>query len=1125
MSADFSEYRYIYQPDSTIPVLSGDVLNNNYSRDEICEKFVTRYESNKKSSYRVFQSQSKFLSFLEACPEEQRCYHEVIFGWQKQKLKFDLDMEMPAIDAFQQDSSASRQEKANEILNVVLESITDMFFMIYFTDCDILICNSSSKDKFSYHIIITSHYVNDCTNAKMFTKNVLNAIPRGYKQFVDHNVNKQTQNFRMVNCHKAKSNRFKRIYATYEDNKVTLIPTKLQKEYIELTIITDVSKCVELPSRVEETVNKTHAEFTADDIDRILEIAAANVSDFSSHRMNKTNGRMITFMRSEPSYCEVCERTHHTDNSMILFAPINDNVCDVFLKCRRNANDQSHHIGNFLVANEGAPGISVEAKTVVNWSTKLLKGYISKIDDGYSLYPGDPIIGHVTNSNIYCNKQLAEFEHTKTLLVRAAMKMGKTKKLRDHINQYYNGTLQDPKIIFISFRQTFSSDIKKKFPDFVMYNEVKGPLTQKRLIVQVESLHRLTIDELPDLVILDECESIFEQFDSGLLKNFNASFAKFQYLMRYSKHLICMDAGMSMRSYNIVSTMRSHDVFYHCNNYKNATDDNYHVTANISEWLYELHSCIDRGEKIAVPMSSLSEATALLAIIEKKHPELADKIKLYSSKTSAVEKKAHFASVDDFWSQYDVMIYTPTVSAGVSFEREHFDKVFAYFTDKSCPVETCIQMIGRIRNVKSKQLYICLNSIRRRYPTDIEEIKQNVYDMRSNLYKNINETYLQFEYTAEGRVKYYANDYFTIWLENTRMKHISLNEFAKKFIHMVVSVGAKCTLMSTEANPNQLDDILIEHTSKKTEIKYLEDKAIAESRELNLHEVEDIRDKFLSDEYVTDEDTHAYDKFRLRRGYNYTGNISVDFVSDYRKAKTMRIFKNYQRLAAEPTLDEALKRIQGEEQAHYRYVMDNADKTLQYNDMNRKYVFEQHRIALGFLRVCGFETLTDTNYKSTQSILENLRGYKNTIIGLSRSIVTEFGINPPVFHQEQNDKLFIKSAVRYINKILLLMYGVRIKIDKAMPICSLEPCKLFYTDSAERKIAIDNGRVDKPVISPDETQLFEDVLGVVSTENTASIDNPNIVKINGMVEKNNTTESVKSDNITTGSIEKFIESI
>lgn len=54
----------------------------------------------------------------------------------------------------------------------------------------------------------------------------------------------------------------------------------------------------------------------------------------------------------------------------------------------------------------------------------------------------------------------------------------------------------------------------------------------------------------------------------------------------------------------------------------------------------------------------------------------------------------------DEWGSYDIVIVTPTISAGVSFTKEnHFDRRMGFFTNRSCSSELCFQMMLRVRSV------------------------------------------------------------------------------------------------------------------------------------------------------------------------------------------------------------------------------------------------------------------------------------------------------------------------------------------------------------------------------------------------------------------------------------------
>ena len=80
-----------------------------------------------------------------------------------------------------------------------------------------------------------------------------------------------------------------------------------------------------------------------------------------------------------------------------------------------------------------------------------------------------------------------------------------------------------------------------------------------------------------DLLILDEVESIFEQFNSGLHKKFNVNFAIFKWMISTAKYVICMDANISDRTYNTLKNLRpNHSIFFHWNTFKRAANDKYY---------------------------------------------------------------------------------------------------------------------------------------------------------------------------------------------------------------------------------------------------------------------------------------------------------------------------------------------------------------------------------------------------------------------------------------------------------------------------------------------------------------------------------------------------------------------
>lgn len=1087
-----------------------DALENKYKTQDMIATKQIMFDM-AKHQYLVFDSIEGMKSYINNQGPLGQTFHEVIFGFMRQKLKFDIDADYEKVIAFEipkdeeettpelqnislddldddildligsievtptsppKEPTNSFESKSEYILRATIGAIRNAFLVLYGKELlpeNIVICQSvprpppdsvEQKKKCSYHIIIDGYYVNTNEHAHEFTKRVATFVPGPIKDFLDKGINKSKQNFRMAGSRKPDSWRIKEIISVEHGHT------------FENALITNTAGCEELPDiamLIKAEVKNIHMHPA--DVQQVLEICREN-GILRDHLFRRNYNGVFVFDRRIPSQCEFCNKTHDSDNTVKVWTVVEEGVVKVFKACWKDETRRHVNIGEFPSSiapldripqneTEAQKALAENKRKITSWAEGQVVKAVRELKHGGALFPKRTLFDELTptHKSVYNEPALRPFELTRTLCVQAHMKLGKSKSLVEYINKHFNSALRPPIIRIISFRQTFSGDIKKKFPDFTLYSDVKGPLVQRKLIIQVESLHRLAINdnaEPVDLVVLDECESIFEQFDSGLLKNFSGSFAVFQWLMRYAKHVICMDAYLSNRAYRILQRMRpdfsapNAGVIYHCNRYQNAKDDNYYFTSDKDIWYGVLYSSLDNDEKIAIPMSSLTEAKALVKTIQKRYPDKA--VKLYSSETTVSEKKEHFADVNLHWSQYDVLVYTPTVSAGVSFEEKHFSKVFGYFTDQSCPVETCVQMIGRIRDVSSHQFYICMSATGNNLPTDTDSIIQGLYTKRENLMKNYDDTLLVYEHEANGAIKYHQSDYFYMWAENTRIKNMSKNSFIRRLMHVISLAGAQILHLSHEVFTEQtgmapiiegelnsaLVDIRSAHDTAKIEIKADANKRIAEAPELDELEVEELLNLETAQEEMKPEQISALRKYRLRRHYNFytdpegkstRGTIDEKFVAKYNDPKVKRIYKNLNRIYSCETIEEALKQIQNEERANYIYVMD-MDERAQYTDVNRKYVFDQHRMTLGLLKAAGWSSLQDPKFIALPTLADNLRAAEKPIMETLTTICAEFGIKRPVVqavvNSREDNKKYTTLLLNAINKVLHLMYGIQI---------------------------------------------------------------------------------------------------
>ena len=63
------------------------------------------------------------------------------------------------------------------------------------------------------------------------------------------------------------------------------------------------------------------------------------------------------------------------------------------------------------------------------------------------------------------------------------------------------------------------------------------------------------------------------------------------------------------------------------------------------------------------------------------------KMMIYTRDTDQLTKAIHIKNVNDYWADYDIIIYSPTISVGISFDIPNkFDNIFLYTCNDSCNV-------------------------------------------------------------------------------------------------------------------------------------------------------------------------------------------------------------------------------------------------------------------------------------------------------------------------------------------------------------------------------------------------------------------------------------------------------
>ena len=118
------------------------------------------------------------------------------------------------------------------------------------------------------------------------------------------------------------------------------------------------------------------------------------------------------------------------------------------------------------------------------------------------------------------------------------------------------------------------------------------------------------------------------------------------------------------------------------------------MLGNTELFILDIFNLLKDNKKVVVPISSISCAETLIGYINKHLPNI--KIGYISQDTSIIPP--------NMWNEYQLLIYTPTIAAGISFNEKYFDNRHCYFSNMSCSAELATQMIFRVRNSTCKKL-------------------------------------------------------------------------------------------------------------------------------------------------------------------------------------------------------------------------------------------------------------------------------------------------------------------------------------------------------------------------------------------------------------------------------------
>ena len=340
----------------------------------------------------------------------------------------------------------------------------------------------------------------------------------------------------------------------------------------------------------------------------------------------------------------------------------------------------------------------------------------------------------IEETSRYINLPDNAYDIYENIFIKSPMGTGKSY----HLKKLLEDDFKFKRVVYLSSRRAFASSMAADFAEsgFKNYLDCNFRGAENRIIISLESLNKYCYDKC-DLLIIDESESIFNIISSKTLidNKFEDNVSKFYKLMKNSKCVLTMDAYLSNRSIKPVLDIRKDcDSLYYNNLFKYEEREAIMIN-NKKAFVSEIINHLKANKRICVVMGSSKLGQNIIDTI-RDIDELRNKKCLYYNYKNQLN---YNTNVNTEWEGYDLLMYSPTITCGISYTGNNYDNLFIYAVNKgSCLMRDTFQAHKRVRNFNDNKMYVLINEEFKGYnqiqrPLNKEIIKDVLGDYRQKL--------------------------------------------------------------------------------------------------------------------------------------------------------------------------------------------------------------------------------------------------------------------------------------------------------------------------------------------------------------------------------------------------------
>jgi len=530
--------------------------------------------------------------------------------------------------------------------------------------------------KRSRHLIADGWAVPDGLAVQRFAEKVKGAVSGAAADWIDRSGGRLSYGLRVAGCPKAGD------ATAVLTGPLVWLQTDLEP-VIEWAVEPTAKESREAPGGPVATLQEFLDAIAASEFNAVYTLAAP------------TDGCPASYDRIAAGHCRACDRNHERAGAYV--SATEDG--SFFLRCRRTPKH--------------GPALMSRLASAVPAEFPPADSFDDLVGDSFEVVGGPGVY----------NKDAIGDDGVSDLYVASAWGTGKSvhnaaivKSLRE----------REPKavVIIISSRKSLTAQLVHDI-GAVAYSSINGildPVKCPTSVWQLDSLGRLPPDLRPDLLVIDElCQTVAHAYNGGSDNSKDnakarAGISTLRCLATAAGRLIITDNDLTTAQVEVFRAMRPrHDLRVVRSAFHPWTGLKARIltgAASKAFVLKELWDLLDsrvaawksgQGFKAAVaPCHSKKVARNIERVAIEKYGVAA--VRLYTSETGDAIKRKDFSDATASWAPETggplLVIYTGTVSVGVSCASDRFDRCFAFFGRGNAASTQSTQMLFRCRNLQ-----------------------------------------------------------------------------------------------------------------------------------------------------------------------------------------------------------------------------------------------------------------------------------------------------------------------------------------------------------------------------------------------------------------------------------------